>query len=375
MAASILRKIYRLPLVDGKLLLHGKIDNWSKIRRLISTSRCLLDKEHCNVGTIGHVDHGKTTLTAAITKVLANEGKANYIKYDDIDRAPEEKKRGITINQCHVQYETDKRHYAHTDCPGHIDYIKNMIIGTSQMDGAILVVAATDGTMPQTREHLLLAKQIGIKNIIIYINKADVVDNEMLELVELEIRELLTEFGFDGESAPVICGSALNALNDENEEIGKQSILKLLDAIDKHVTVPERDLSGPFYLPIESSVTVPGRGTVGIGTVVQGEIKKGSALELLGFGNTIKTVASDIHVFQKSVPSCKAGENVGILLRGVKRELVSRGMFLCEPKSQNQYNAFKAQIYVLRKDEGGRSKPIKDGYQQLIYCKTLDYWM
>lgn len=369
-ANILLFPCFRLPLVDGKLLLHCKIDNWAKIRRLISTSKCLLEKEHCNIGTIGHVDHGKTTLTAAITKVLAREGKANFMKYDDIDRAPEEKKRGITINQCHVQYETDTRHYAHTDCPGHIDYIKNMITGTSQMDGAILVVAATDGTMPQTREHLLLAKQIGVKKIVIYINKADVVDNEMLELVEIEIRELLTEFGLDGDNAPVIPGSALNALNDENEEIGKNSILKLLDAVDKYVTIPERDFSGPFYLPVENAVAVPGRGTVAIGTVVRGEVKKGGALELIGFGNTIKTVASDIHVFKSSVPSCQAGENVGILLRGVKRDFVSRGMFLCQPKSANQYSSFKAQIYVLKKDEGGRSNPIKQGYQQVMYCKT-----
>ncbi|XP_076444270.1 elongation factor Tu-like [Babylonia areolata] len=329
-------------------------------------------KPHCNVGTIGHVDHGKTTLTAAITKVLSELGeKGNtYIKYDDIDKAPEEKARGITINSTHVQYETENRHYAHTDCPGHIDYVKNMITGTSQMDGAILVIAATDGTMPQTREHLLLAKQIGVERIVVYINKADIVDNEMLELVEIEARELLEEYGFDGLNSAVVAGSALMALNGEKPEIGKDSILRLMAAVDSTIPTPHRDVSGPFYMPVESSVSVPGRGTVAVGTVVQGNLKKSQELELQGFGNFIKTAASDIHIFRKSVPRCTAGDNVGVLLRGVKSELVQRGMFLSQPGTLKQYDTFEAKVYVLTKGEGGRSKPVMDQYIQMMYSNT-----
>ena len=324
-------------------------------------------KPHCNVGTIGHVDHGKTTLTAAITKVLSDVYKEGnkFVKYDDIDRAPEEKARGITINSTHVQYETENRHYAHTDCPGHIDYVKNMITGTSQMDGAILVIAATDGTMPQTREHLLLARQIGVERIVVYINKADVVDSEMLELVEIEARELLEEYGFDSMNTAIVAGSALMALKGDKPDIGKESILKLMEAIDSTVPTPKRDLSGPFYMPVESSVSVPGRGTVAVGTVVQGMLKKGQEVELLGHGNAIKTAASDIHIFRKSVPRCTAGDNIGVLLRGVKSDLVQRGMFLCQPGSMKQFDTFEAQIYVLTKAEGGRSKPVMDQYIQV----------
>lgn len=328
-------------------------------------------KPHCNVGTIGHVDHGKTTLTAAITKVLSDVSKEGnkFVKYEDIDRAPEEKARGITINSTHVQYETKNRHYAHTDCPGHIDYVKNMITGTSQMDGAILVIAATDGTMPQTREHLLLAKQIGVEQIVVYINKADIVDNEMLELVEIEARELLEEYGFDSQNTAIVAGSALMALNGDKPDIGKESILKLMEAIDSTIPTPKRDLSGPFYMPVESSVSVPGRGTVAVGTVAQGILEKGQEVELLGHGNSIKTAASDIHIFRKSVPQCAAGDNIGVLLRGVKSELVQRGMFLSEPGYMKQFDTFEAQVYVLTKAEGGRSKPVMDQYIQV--CRSL----
>ena len=317
------------------------------------------------------MDHGKTTLTAAITKVLSDVSKEGnkFVKYEDIDRAPEEKARGITINSTHVQYETKSRHYAHTDCPGHIDYVKNMITGTSQMDGAILVIAATDGTMPQTREHLLLAKQIGVEQIVVYINKADIVDNEMLELVEIEARELLEEYGFDSQNTAIVAGSALMALNGDKPDIGKESILKLMEAIDSTIPTPKRDLSGPFYMPVESSVSVPGRGTVAVGTVAQGVLEKGQEVELLGHGNSIKTAASDIHIFRKSVPQCAAGDNIGVLLRGVKSELVQRGMFLSEPGYMKQFDTFEAQVYVLTKAEGGRSKPVMDQYIQV--CRAL----
>ena len=325
-------------------------------------------KQHCNVGTIGHVDHGKTTLTAALTKVLAEQGLAKHVAYNEIDRAPEEKARGITINASHVQYETAARHYAHTDCPGHIDFIKNMITGTSQMDGTILVVAATDGIMPQTREHLLLAKQIGVQNIVVFLNKADLVDNELVELAELEIIELLDEFGFDGSATPIIPGSALSALNDTNKEIGKDSILRLIKAIDEHLVIPERDISSPFLMPIESSFTVPGRGTVAIGTIKQGTMKKGDEAEISGFGNSLKTVLSDLHIFNKSVKECFAGDNVGVLLRGIKTEFIQRGMMLMAPGTIKHSNSFKAQIYILKKQEGGRQKPITSRYMQVLFC-------
>ncbi|XP_059149208.1 elongation factor Tu-like [Physella acuta] len=329
-------------------------------------------KPHCNVGTIGHVDHGKTTLTAAITKVLSekysNENK--FVAYEAIDKAPDEIKRGITINSAHVEYVTPYRHYAHTDCPGHIDYVKNMITGASQMDGAILVVAATDGTMPQTREHLLLAKQIGLENIVVFINKADAVDSEMVELVEMEIREVLEEYGFNGSKCSVVSGSALHALKGENHPIGRDKILELLQAVDTSIPTPERKLDEPFMMPVEKVISVPGRGTVAIGTIKRGIIRKGEPIELVGYGNLVKSVVSDLHVFNKSVKECAAGENVGALLRGVKNEILQRGMIAGAPNSLFQCNAFKAHMYLLTKNEGGRDRPITNNYIQMMYSNT-----
>ncbi|XP_045156687.2 elongation factor Tu, mitochondrial-like isoform X2 [Mercenaria mercenaria] len=300
--------------------------------------------------------------------VLAESNPDNkFFDYASIDRAAEERRRGITIYATHVSYETAKRHYAHTDCPGHIDFIKNMITGTSQMDGAILVVAATDGTMPQTREHLLLARQIGLQRVVVFLNKADIVDEEMLELVELEVRELLEEFGYDSEETPVICGSALEALQGKDTKYGKGAILKLADTIDTYIQVPERDLEAPFFLPVESSVSVPGRGTVLIGTLLRGVLRRGAEAHLLGHDNFFKTSASDLQVFNKSVPECKAGENVGVLIRGIKNDVIKRGMALCAPDSQVQSNFVEAQIYVLTKGEGGRSKPLMNNYTQNLF--------
>ncbi|CAH1797261.1 unnamed protein product [Owenia fusiformis] len=356
---------------------HRKLNNVSRYTNVtVFSSQYLctasVGKPHCNVGTIGHVDHGKTTLTAAITKVQSEllKGDIKYVKFDDIDKAPEEKKRGITINTANVQYESDNRHYAHVDCPGHIDYVKNMIMGTSQMDGAILVVSATDGTMPQTREHLLLSKQIGIENIVVYLNKADLADPELIELVEMEVRDLLAEYGFDSENTPVVSGSALAALEDRDVEIGRDSIKQLMNALDSHIKIPERKIDGPFIMPIDSSFTVPGRGTVAIGTVTQGILKKGAEANLIGYGNKITTALSDLQVFRKSVPQCQAGDNVGILLRGVKPEFVRRGMFLCAANTLTQCDHFEAQSYVLLRSEGGRSKPLMDRYIQLMYSNT-----
>ncbi|EFA06887.2 elongation factor Tu [Tribolium castaneum] len=330
----------------------------------------IADKKHINVGTIGHVDHGKTTLTAAITKILQKDGLASYVSYDEIDKAPEEKARGITINAAHVGYSTKKRHYAHTDCPGHADFIKNMISGASQMDGAILVVAATDGQMPQTREHLLLAKQVGVKNIVVFVNKADLVDNEVLELVELEIRELLEDFGFDSENAPVICGSALKALEGEQSEFGEKAIRKLLDTLDEYIPVPERDFKSPFMVPIDNTFLVPGRGTVVVGTIHRGIVKKNASSELVGFDTKLKTTIGDIQVFKKSVPEAKAGENVGLLLRNVKLKDIQRGMLLCQANSVTLSNRFAGSIYFLAKNEGGRSKPVTGKYIQQLFSKT-----
>ncbi|CRL06158.1 CLUMA_CG018892, isoform A [Clunio marinus] len=327
-------------------------------------------ENHCNVGTIGHVDHGKTTLTAAITKILAKDGLADFISYDAIDRAPEEKARGITINAAHIGYATKARTYAHTDCPGHADYIKNMISGASQMDGAILVVAATDGTMPQTREHLLLAKQVGIEKVVVYINKADQVDQEMLELVELEIRELLCDFGFDGANCPVIHGSALQALQGVDSEIAEPSIRKLLDALDSYVPIPVRDLTSPFLLPIDNSFTAPGRGTVVVGTLKRGILNRNDEGELLGFGQDQKTTISEIQVFKKNVLKAYAGDNVGVLLRGVKISSVQRGMLLCAYGTETMSNHFDASMYALSRSEGGRIKPISSKYIQQLFSRT-----
>lgn len=323
-----------------------------------------------NIGTIGHIDHGKTTLTAAITKYLAKQGMANYVSYDEIDKAPEEKARGITINACHVGYCTKTRDYAHTDCPGHADYVKNMISGASQMDAAILVVGADDGVMPQTREHLLLARQVGINRIIVFINKADLADEEMLELVEIEIRELLTDFGFDGVGTPVLTGSAKQALNEEGTAFGEQSIQKLMDTLDEYVPVPTRDKLSPFVIPIDNMFTVPGRGTVVVGTVLCGTIRKNDQAELLGFDEKVKTTLSDIQIFRQSVPEAVAGDNVGISLRGVKLKSVQRGMLLCAANSQLVTNQLDASMYLLAHNEGGRSKPIASKYIQQMFSRT-----
>lgn len=322
------------------------------------------------MGTIGHVDHGKTTLTAAITKVMEKKRMSKFVSYDQIDKAPEEKRRGITINIAHVGYESEGRHYAHTDCPGHADFIKNMISGTSQMDGAILVVAATDGQMPQTVEHLLLAKQVGVENIVVFINKCDIVGPDVIELVELEIRELLTDFGFDGASTPVIPGSAALALQGDQGEYGERSIFELLKALDSFIPLPTRDFQSPFLLPIDSGFTVPGRGTVVVGTIVRGTMKKNDACELLGFGASIKTSLADIQVFKKSVPIAQAGDNVGALIRGVKIDAVKAGMQLCAEGSEKLGNRFEAKVYFLSKTEGGRSKPITSKFSQQLFSRT-----
>ncbi|CAH2230261.1 jg20010 [Pararge aegeria aegeria] len=330
----------------------------------------IVEKKHCNIGTIGHVDHGKTTLTSAITKVLSQHGSAKYVSYDDIDKAPEEKARGITINAAHVGYSTKARHYAHTDCPGHADYIRNMISGASQMDAAILVVAANDGPMPQTREHLLLAKQVGIQYLIVYINKVDLVDADVIELVEIEMREMLSDFGYDGNKVPVIMGSALKALNDDKSEIGAPSILKLLDTIDNYIPPIIRDLEAPFLMPIDNAFTVPGRGTVIIGTIKRGVMRKNDEAELMGFGQNIKTTLSDIQIFRSSVPEAIAGDNVGVLLRGMKLRVVETGMLLCAAKSETLSNHFQAKVYFLSRSEGGRKKPIFSKYSQQMFSGT-----
>ncbi|KAK3874710.1 hypothetical protein Pcinc_020366 [Petrolisthes cinctipes] len=328
------------------------------------------DLPNCNVGTIGHVDHGKTTLTAAITRVLQKTGQSSFVSYDQIDKAPEEKKRGITINTAHISYSSTLRHYAHTDCPGHADYIKNMISGASQMDGAILVVAANDGQMPQTREHLLLAKQVGVKKLVVYVNKADLVDEDVLELVEIEVRELLDHFGFDEDSTPFITGSALLALQGDQSPYGEPSVLRLVAAMDDYLETPSRCLDSPFLLPIDNYFNVPGRGSVVTGTLVQGVVKKGDSADLLGYDKQLKTVASSLQVFKKNVSRVEAGENVGILLRGIRIEILERGMVLCAFGSQNLINRFEATMYLMTKAEGGRSRPITSAYIQQLFCQT-----
>ena len=331
------------------------------------------NKPHANVGTIGHVDHGKTTLTAAITKVLAEKGGAEYIAYDQIDKAPEEKERGITIATAHVEYETDKRHYAHVDCPGHADYVKNMITGAAQMDGAILVVNAADGPMPQTREHILLARQVGVPAIVVYLNKIDQVkDKELVDLVVEEIRELLTSYKFDGKKIPIIKGSALNAVEGKDEATGKNSILELLKAIDEHIPQPTRPKDKPFLMPVEDVFSISGRGTVATGRVEQGVVKTGEELEIVGIKETKKTVCTGVEMFRKLLDTGEAGDNIGALLRGVEREDIERGQVLAKPGSVTPHTEFEAQAYVLKKEEGGRHTPFFTKYRPQFYFRTTD---
>ena len=328
-------------------------------------------KPHVNIGTIGHVDHGKTTLTAAITKVLAEKGKAEFKDYNEIDNAPEERERGVTINTAHVEYETDKRHYAHVDCPGHADYIKNMITGAAQMDGAILVVSAADGPMPQTREHILLARQVNVPYIVVFLNKTDMVDDpELIDLVEMEVRELLSKYDFPGDDVPVIRGSALKALEGDPE--AKKAIEELMDAVDEYIPTPQREADKPFLMPIEDIFSISGRGTVVTGRVERGVLKPGEEIEIVGFGETKKTVATSLEMFRKILDEAIAGDNVGVLLRGIKKEEVERGMVLAKPGSITPHKKFKAQVYVLTKDEGGRHTPFFDGYRPQFYIRTTD---
>ena len=331
------------------------------------------NKPHANVGTIGHVDHGKTTLTAAITKILSEKGGAEFIAYDQIDKAPEEKERGITIATAHVEYETDKRHYAHVDCPGHADYVKNMITGAAQMDGAILVVSATDGPMPQTREHILLANQVGVKAIVVYLNKIDQVkDKELVGLVEEEIRELLTSYKFPGKTIPIVKGSALAAVEGKDEATGKNSILELMKAIDEHIPQPQRPKDKPFLMPVEDIFTISGRGTVATGRVEQGVVKTGGELEIVGIRETKKTVCTGVEMFRKILDTGEAGDNIGVLLRGVERTDVERGQVLAQPGSVTPHTKFEAQAYILKKEEGGRHTPFFSKYRPQFYFRTTD---
>jgi elongation factor Tu len=330
-------------------------------------------KPHLNIGTIGHVDHGKTTLTAAITKVLEKKGMAKFMAYDQIDKAPEERERGVTINIAHVEYETNSRHYAHVDCPGHADYVKNMITGAAQMDGAILVVSAADGPMPQTREHILLARQVGVPAIVVFLNKADMVDDkEILELVELEVRELLSKYNFPGDDTPIVVGSALKALEGDGSDMGEQAIMKLMDAIDSYVKEPVRAIEKPFLMPVEDVFTISGRGTVVTGRVERGIVKVGEEVEIVGFRATTKTVATGVEMFRKLLDEGRAGDNIGVLLRGTKREEVERGQVLAKPGSITPHTQFNAESYVLTKEEGGRHTPFFNGYRPQFYFRTTD---
>ncbi|PGH24203.1 elongation factor Tu [Fusobacterium animalis] len=328
-------------------------------------------KPHVNIGTIGHVDHGKTTLTAAISKVLSDKGWAKKVDFDQIDAAPEEKERGITINTAHIEYETEKRHYAHVDCPGHADYVKNMITGAAQMDGAILVVSAADGPMPQTREHILLSRQVGVPYIVVFLNKSDMVDDEeLLELVEMEVRELLNEYGFPGDDIPIIRGSALGALNGEEKWVEK--ILELMEAVDNYIPTPERAIDQPFLMPIEDVFTITGRGTVVTGRVERGVIKVGEEIEIVGIKPTTKTTCTGVEMFRKLLDQGQAGDNIGVLLRGTKKEEVERGQVLAKPGSIHPHTNFKGEVYVLTKDEGGRHTPFFTGYRPQFYFRTTD---
>ena len=332
------------------------------------------DKPHVNVGTIGHIDHGKTTLTAAITKIAGLKGEGSFVSYDEIDKAPEEKERGITIATAHVEYETDKRHYAHVDCPGHADYIKNMITGAAQMDGGILVVAATDGPMPQTREHILLARQVGVPQLVVFLNKCDLVDDEeLLELVELEVRELLSSYDFPGDDVPVIRGSALKALECESADAPEaKCIIDLLQACDDFIPDPERDIDKPFLMPIEDVFSISGRGTVVTGRVERGVIKVGDVVEIVGIKPTAQTTCTGVEMFRKLLDQGQAGDNIGVLLRGTKRDEVERGQVLAAPKSITPHKKFKAEVYVLSKEEGGRHTPFFSGYRPQFYFRTTD---
>ena len=330
-------------------------------------------KPHVNIGTIGHVDHGKTTLTAAITKVSAERGMAEALKYDQIDKAPEEKARGITIAISHVEYETPQRHYAHVDCPGHADYVKNMITGAAQMDGAILVVSAADGAMPQTREHVLLAKNIGVPALVVYLNKADMVDDpDMVDMVEEEIRDLLTTYGFPGDKISVVRGSALKALEGDKSEIGVESIIKLLDAVDNTIPTPLREVDKPFLMAVEGVFSISGRGTVATGRMERGRIKTGDEIEILGLGANMKTTVTGVEMFRKTMNEAEAGDNVGILLRGTKKEEIERGMVLAKVGTVKPHSKFKCQVYILSKDEGGRHSPFFTGYRPQFYFRTTD---
>ena len=330
-------------------------------------------KPHCNIGTIGHVDHGKTTLTAAITKVLAESGGADFKGYDQIDSAPEEKERGITISTAHVEYETENRHYAHVDCPGHADYVKNMITGAAQMDGAILVVSATDGPMPQTREHILLAKQVGVPSIVVFLNKVDQVDDkELLELVEMEVRELLSKYDFPGDDAIIIQGSGLCALEGKDDEIGKAKILELMAAVDKQIPQPTRDLDKPFLMPVEDVMSIEGRGTVVTGRVERGVVKVGDEIEIVGMKDTQKTTVTGVEMFRKLLDQGQAGDNIGALLRGTKREEVQRGQVLSKKGSVTPHSKFKCEVYVSTKEEGGRHTPFLSNYRPQFYFRTTD---
>ncbi|ASQ91356.1 elongation factor Tu [Prosthecochloris sp. GSB1] len=328
------------------------------------------EKPHVNIGTIGHVDHGKTTLTAAITSVLAKQGKAQQREFGDIDKAPEERERGITISTAHVEYQTDKRHYAHIDCPGHADYIKNMITGAAQMDGAILVVAGTDGPMPQTREHILLARQVNVPALVVFLNKVDIADPELLELVELELRELLSEYDFPGDDIPIVKGSALKALEGDAE--AEKAIMELMDAVDGYIPEPVRDVDKPFLMPIEDVFSISGRGTVGTGRIERGIVKLNDEVEIVGIKPTRKTVVTGIEMFQKTLDEGQAGDNAGLLFRGVDKEELERGMVIAKPGSITPHTKFKAEVYILKKEEGGRHTPFFQGYRPQFYFRTTD---
>ena len=332
------------------------------------------NKPHCNIGTIGHVDHGKTTLTAAITMTLNKAGGGEAMSYEDIDNAPEEKERGITINTAHVEYETEARHYAHVDCPGHADYVKNMITGAAQMDGGILVVSATDGPMPQTREHILLARQVGVPRLVIFLNKVDQLggDKELVELVELEVRELLNEYGFEGDDTPIVSGSALAAVEGSDAEIGENAIKELMSKVDEWIPQPARDIDKPFSLAIEDVFSISGRGTVVTGRVEQGKVNSGDKIEIVGIKDTIETTATSLEMFRKILDYAEAGDNVGVLLRGIEKDDVERGQVLCQPGSIKPHKKFEAEVYVLKKEEGGRHTPFFKGYRPQFYFRTTD---